>query len=97
MSIHVSHRPEQNCFEATPKGKLAVCSYRFDGPVLVVHHTEVPWQLQGQGVAAELVRTVLAWARSEGLRVRPSCSYVASYMRRHPETHDLLEPARSQA
>jgi hypothetical protein len=93
MSIHVSHRPELNRFEASPKGKLALCSYRLAGKQLVLHHTEVPWQLQGQGVAAELVRSALAWARTEGLRVRPTCSYVASYMRRHPETHDLLEAA----
>ena len=32
----------------------------------------------------------LAWARQEGLRVRPTCSYVAAYMQRHPETQDLL-------
>jgi len=47
--------------------------------------------LQGQGVAADLVHAALAFARSQGLRVRPSCSYVAAYMRRHPETLDLLE------
>jgi predicted GNAT family acetyltransferase len=30
------------------------------------------------------------WARAEGLKVRPVCGYVASYMRRHPQTQDLL-------
>ena len=58
--------------------------------MLVLHHTEVPAALQGQGVAAALVQAALAWARAEGLRVRPVCSYVAAYMKRHPETQDLL-------
>ena len=66
-------------------------SYRRLGDVLVLHHTEVPRALQGQGLAAELVQAVLDWARTAGLRVRPTCSYVAAYMRRHPETQDLLE------
>jgi uncharacterized protein len=42
-------------------------------------------------VAARLVKAALDWAREQQLRVRPSCSYVATYMRRHPETQDLLE------
>lgn len=90
MPIHVSHRPELQRFEAAPGGKLALCSYRLQDQVMTVHHTEVPWQLQGQGVAAALVQATLDWARGQGLRVRPTCSYVASYMRRHPDTHDLL-------
>ena len=42
-------------------------------------------------VAADLVQAALDFARSQGLRVRPTCSYVASYMQRRPETQDLLE------
>jgi predicted GNAT family acetyltransferase len=29
-------------------------------------------------------------ARANGLRVMPACSYVRAYMRRHPDTQDLL-------
>lgn len=86
----VQHQPEAQRFVVlTPQG-LALCSYRRDGDVLVLHHTEVPAALEGRGIAGALVAAALAWARSEGLRVRPVCSYVAAYMRRHPETQDLL-------
>ena len=90
MAHPVTHNPAQQRFEARPQGRLALCSYRQQGDVLVLHHTEVPDALQGQGVAADLVQAALDWARAQGLRVRPSCSYVAAYMRRHPETQDLL-------
>ena len=53
-------------------------------------HTEVPPAFEGRGIAAALVREALAWARAQGLKVWPLCSYVAVYMRRHPETQDLL-------
>lgn len=94
MPLAVTHHAEASRFEATPDdapGQLAICSYRRIGNTLVLHHTEVPWQLQGRGLAGELVQAALDWARAHGLRVRPSCSYVAAYMRRHPQTHDLLE------
>lgn len=90
MNPTVKHNPDASRFELTLQGLLAECSYRRQGDVLVLHHTEVPASLQGQGVAAALVQATLAWARTEGLRVRPVCSYVAAYMQRHPETQDLL-------
>ncbi len=37
-----------------------------------------------------MVKAALAHARAEGLRVEPACSYVRAYMKRHPDTHDLL-------
>ena len=91
MESRIHHHLEAARFELPLGEHLALCCYRRAGDVLVLHHTEVPIALQGQGVAAELVGAALAWARAQGLKVRPTCSYVAGYMRRHPETRDLLE------
>ncbi|MFC7302506.1 GNAT family N-acetyltransferase [Cognatiluteimonas weifangensis] len=52
-------------------------------------HTLVPDAIGGRGVAGQLVRAALEFARAQGLRVRPSCSYVEAWMRRHPEYDDL--------
>ncbi|MFO1326119.1 MAG: GNAT family N-acetyltransferase [Rubrivivax sp.] len=86
----VVHRPEDSCFEVVLGDERALCVYRRDGGVVSLTHTEVPVSHEGRGIAALLVRAALDWARREGLRVRPLCSYVAAYMRRHPETQDLL-------
>jgi uncharacterized protein len=91
MAPTVMHNPGASRFEAHLDGHLAECAYRRQGGLLVLHHTEVPPAFQGLGVAASLVKAALDWAREQQLRVRPSCSYVATYMRRHPETQDLLE------
>ena len=77
-------------FEATLAGELAHADYRMDGNVMRMVHTEVPSAFEGQGVAGALVRTALAYAREQRLRVMPACSYVRNYMSRRPETHDLL-------
>ena len=87
----MSHRPEADCFEAVVDGLRSECAYRLSPGLVTIFHTGVPRALQGRGVAAALVATALAWVREQGLKVRPSCSYVALYMRRHPETQDLME------
>lgn len=92
MEPVVVHRPEMQAFVTTAAATTAVCAYRRQGDTLVLHHTEVPPALQGQGIAAVLVKAALDWARAERLQVRPVCSYVAAYMRRHPDTQDLLAP-----
>jgi predicted GNAT family acetyltransferase len=92
MTWTVTHRPELQRFEVDLDGHLALCSYRVVGQTVVLHHTEVPPAHGGRGIAAGLVQAALAWAREQGLKVQPRCSYVAAYMQRHPDTLDLLDP-----
>jgi predicted GNAT family acetyltransferase len=89
--IEVHHNAAASRFEAQVEGGLAECAYRLDGGVMNIVHTEVPPRSEGRGIAAALVRAALEHARAYGLSVRPSCSYVRVYMRRHRETLDLLE------
>lgn len=87
----VTHDPAGRRFEADVGAEVARCEYQLRAGRMDIVHTAVPRAAQGQGVAGALVREALAWARREGLRVRPACSYAARYMREHPETHDLLD------
>ena len=88
--LTVHHDEAAGRFYADVDGHRCVCDYRRQGDTLLFTHTEVAPQLAGRGIAAALVDAALEWARSQGLRVRPLCSYVAAYMRRHPRTQDLL-------
>ena len=90
-ALTVTHDRAAQRFEADVEGGRCVADYRLLGKVMHIVHTEVPAALQGQGLAAALVQAVLDQARALGWQVRPVCSYVAAYMRRHPETQDLLE------
>lgn len=58
-----------------------------------IFHTEVPMAFEGRGIAAALVRAAIEYARENGLKVLPACSYVRAYMRRHPEAQSLLAVA----
>jgi predicted GNAT family acetyltransferase len=67
-----------------------VADYRLVDGVMHMTHTETHPSLRGRGIAAALVQAALEHARSHDLKVEPHCSYVAAYMRRHPETQSLL-------
>jgi predicted GNAT family acetyltransferase len=87
--MNLRDNPAASRFEAEVDGQLAVAEYRRHGGVIEMTHTEVPPALEGHGIAAALVAYALAQVRAQGLKVRPTCPYVARYMERHPETQDL--------
>lgn len=89
-NLLVEHEPARQRFVARVDGLDCVADYRLADGVMWMTHTGVPHALEGRGIAARLVAAALAWARQQGLKVEPSCSYVAVYMRRHPDTLDLL-------
>jgi len=88
--LAVVHNAAASRFEAVVEDGLCRADYRLAGDVMQLVHTEVPRKLEGRGVAGQVVRGALDYARANGLKVAPVCSYVRAYMRRHKETHDLL-------
>ena len=90
MAIEVVHDEADHRFVAVVDGHTCVAEYRLRDGVMWMTYTGVPAVVGGRGIAAELVRAALAHARARGWKVVPSCSYVAAYMQRHPDTQDLL-------
>jgi len=87
LAIH--HDPVRHRFTAEVDGHSCLLTYRPSGSHVVFDHTGVPAALQGRGLAAQLVQAGLDWARSEGVKIDPACSYVRVYLQRHPESQDL--------
>ena len=88
--VEVTHNQQEFRFEATVDGHLSVLDYRRDGNVLTTTHTGVPPASRGRGIAGKLTAAALDYARGEGLKVVPACSYVAAFIERHPEYQSLL-------
>ena len=53
-------------------------------------HTEVDPRFEGRGAGSALASSALDSVRGVGGRVVPTCSFVASYIERHPEYADLV-------
>jgi uncharacterized protein len=88
-SLTVIHNIAHSRFELQRGPHLCIADYHIDAGVMHLTHTWVDPSLQGQGIAASLVQAALQYARAHQLKVDPACSYVASFMKRHPDTWDL--------
>ena len=87
--------PARQRFELDVGGATAFIDYRRDGRTVVMTHAEVPPALRGGGIGKVLVAGALALLRERGEKVVPLCPFIAHYLRRHPEAHDLLAGDRA--
>lgn len=86
----IQHNLAESCFETTVDGHRAVLDYELADGVMVITHTGVPQAIGGRGIAADLTRTALEYARAQRLKVVPACAYAAAFMQRHGEYTALL-------
>jgi predicted GNAT family acetyltransferase len=89
MTLKVTDNVERHRFELEVDGHTAFSTYRREGTTIAILHTEVPSELGGRGVGSALVRGLLDIARAQGLKVRPLCPFVKSYIDKHAEYADL--------
>lgn len=90
MKYEIQHNQDRQRFELQLENQLSVIDYELDGNNLTLPHVGVPQPLEGRGIAGELTRSALDWARAEKYRVIPVCPYVQAWLKRHPEYQDLI-------
>jgi len=82
-----SHR-----FELAVNHATAFMEYGDRAEAIALFHTEVPPQLEGQGIGSALVEKVLAEVERRQRQLIPLCPFVTSYLKRHPEWQRLVAP-----
>jgi uncharacterized protein len=92
VSEEVVHRGESRRFEMDlgPDGVAYVLYKPLDDGVLDLRHTIVPEAAQGRGVGTTLIAGVFDIARREGIRLVPTCPFVAEWLGDHPEGEDVV-------
>ncbi len=91
LTSGVTDNVELARFELEARGETAVADYRLSPGVITFVSTRTPPALRNKGVASRLIRGALEMARARGLKVDTHCSFVATYIRRHPEFADLAQ------
>jgi predicted GNAT family acetyltransferase len=90
--IEVFNNAEAGRFEVRLGDAVAFTEYRLLATGILFPHTEVPPAFEGKGVGRALVKAAMAFARERGEKVIPVCPFVAAYIARRPEYHDLVHP-----
>jgi len=84
--LNVVHNIDKKRFEIQlDETNVAEIRYLMSKGTITFTHTGVPEAYEGRGIAGMLAKTALDYARDNGLKVRPQCPYVATYIKRHAE------------
>lgn len=87
--MEVIHDKNKSRFVIRIDGEESFVEYSLYNKVMNLYHTYTPPRLRGKGLAEKVVRAAIEYAKENNLKVIPSCSYVALFLRRHPEYSEL--------
>jgi len=88
--MEVIHDIDKQKFYMVVDGLEPHLEYARMNSILNLNHTYVPNELRGKGIAGKIVKAALTYGKDNKLKIIPSCSYVADYIRRHKEYQPLL-------
>jgi uncharacterized protein len=73
------------------KDSLAKVTYQLDkSGNFILDHTFVSVELRGQKIAQKLVKEMVEFARKEGKKIIPLCSYAVAEFERNSDYQDVL-------
>ena len=59
--------------------------------IMVINHTQTFAGFEGQGIARQMVMAAVVFARQNGRKITPVCSYAAAVLTRTDEYKDILQ------
>lgn len=78
-------------FEATRDGlSLGFLKYAIHPDHVDAYTTQVDPATRGQGIASQLVHALVEYATEMGFKIKPTCSYVDSWLTNHPDVDATL-------
>ena len=92
------HEPARSRYELHADGRMVGhVDYRDDGGRVVLTHTEIDPAEEGKGYGSRLAALLLEQLQADGRQVVPACSFIAGYIRRHPDLAGLVAPEAREA
>jgi uncharacterized protein len=90
MEEKVIHERENERFVIYSEGNEVYVEYSMIGNDINLYHTYTHPALRGKGLAAQVVRAALEFAKENNLKVVPTCSYVQSFIAKNEEYKKLV-------
>jgi predicted GNAT family acetyltransferase len=90
MEEKVIHENEDKRFVINLEGNEVYVEYTMTGNKINLYHTFTDPALRGKGLAAQVVRAALEFAKENNLKVVPACSYVHAFITKNKEYQELV-------
>ena len=90
MDQKVIHEKENERFVIYTEGNEVYVEYTMTEKEINLYHTYTHPALRGKGLAAQVVRAALEFAKKNNLKVIPTCSYVQSFIAKNDEYKKLV-------
>lgn len=84
------HNKEEKRYEFHIENITAFIEYERNKDVLSLTRTIVPKELAGRGIAKTLCIAVMEEIETQGLKMKPECSYIVSFIEKYPEYQKLI-------
>lgn len=91
-SLEIKHDKNNQRFFSIVDGRESYLQYlKIDDSTLDYYKTYVPNELRGKGIAGKIVESALNYALQNNLIIIPSCSYVDTFIERHPDYNKIVK------
>lgn len=88
--LKVTHNQQDQRFE-TPLGDgMGMLIYDIEGDVMDMLSVNVPTEFRDRGIATQITRAAMDYAREMGYKVVPTCPFVQVFLRRNADYADLV-------
>jgi uncharacterized protein len=89
--IQIIQNQEKLRFETKVNDESGYIDYRWYKGSLALLHIFVPSKGRGTGIPEALAKFALEFAKEQNLKVMVYCSYIAKYIKLHPEYQSLKD------
>jgi len=87
IELQLNEKGRGAFFYSEQDKRLGEMEISVSGNHLTVYHTEVVPEMEGKGVAKQLLAAMVDHARTHRLKVIPLCPYVLAQFKRHPDEY----------
>ncbi len=89
--LPIVHDKENNRFTMDINGELAKVEYQLRDGKMYLTHSEVPYNLRGQGIGKVLVEKTFEQLTTENFKAVAVCSYIKAVARRSKKWNSIIE------
>jgi len=89
--IQVIQNEKTSRFEAKVGEDVAFLNYHMTNGIMAFMYIFVPEPGRGKGYSVALAKFAFEYAKAKNLKITVYCSYLAKYLRQHPEYADLVD------